>query len=282
MTKTNREIYGPVLEIIRKLKEASQEETDAIIDELEKVSKKAFDEFENLDKEFVRIHDANIELEEKIKSLNELLDKRMAEVSFLDLEDSMIACSSIYKSFWTKLDEYSQKYLAMANYLFKLFSCAMNNSCNNDVSPSILEFGRAVENELIKKIYYGYILGLCENSKEVDGDEKQYKSIKNAVKSYKKKAEFYIPARDMIRYLSYLSTGSAKDSYVLELKAYLEKQHIDVNTVSDSSFTSSADELFDKYRNVAAHSGGTMTSDDASTCREKTKKVLKKYMSAVS
>lgn len=82
----------------------------------------------------------------------------------------------------------------------------------------------------------------------------------------------YIPARDMIRYLSYLSTGSAKDPYVLKLKAYLEKQHIDVNTVSDSSFTSSADELFDKYRNAAAHSGGPMTSDDASTCREKTKK----------
>ncbi len=278
MTKTSSEIYGPVLDIIRKLKDASPEEKDILEQELVKVAEKAHNDFQIFDNEFNSIQDANIELEEKIRNLNELIDKKMEETSFLDMEDSLITCSIIYKGFWNKLDKYSQKYLAMANYLYKLLAY---NGESKDISPSVLEYGRAVENELIKKIYSSYIGNLSEHASEIVDDRKLYKSIKNAVNNHKDRASFYIPARDMVRYLSYVSNSKNDSPYILALKVHLENQHIDVDSISDNSFTSIADELFDKYRNAAAHSGTTLSSSDAEACREKTKKVLKKYMSAV-
>ena len=71
------------------------------------------------------------------------------------------------------------------------------------------------------------------------------------------------------------------NDYNEALKTYLIEQRINDSVISDDNFTKIADEVFDKYRNPAAHAGNTMVHEDARACREKSKKVLKRFMSAV-
>ena len=200
----------------------------------------------------------------------------MADTSPLDMADSMAACELIYKGFWEKLDVFSQKYLAMANYLFKLFS-----DDDKDFSPSVLEFGLAVENELVRKIYFGYVTSLSGRTDGMVDRGRLYGALKTAVRNYTNNGEYYLPAREMVRYLSYLSDDDLANAYNDALKQYLSQHKIDSAPISEITFTETADELFDKFRNAAAHPGGTIPSDGARVCREKSKKVLKQFMNAV-
>ncbi len=236
---------------------ASPEDRNVLEKELFKISEEAFQEFQTFDDEFLRIRNTNMKLEEKIHSLNELLDKKMEETSPLDMAANMATCEIIYKEFWAKLDIYSQKYLAMANYLFKLCS-----NDDKDFSPPVLEFGRAAENELDRKISL-------------------YGELKSAISSYTNNGEYYIPARAMVKYLSYLSDEDLQNAYNDALKQYLIENGVNHIPISESTFTCTADELFDKFRNTAAHPGNTMKLDDAEKCKEKSKKILKRFMSAV-
>ena len=277
MEKTLIEIYGPVYDIICKLKTASPEENDSLMKELYRVGELVYDELTSFTDEFCRIRDSVKELEARIQQLNALLDKRMKNLSYLDLADSMTACEAIYRDFWDKLDLNSQKYLAMANYLFKLFS-----GDEADYSPSVVEYGRAVENELKSKIFTGYVISLISSRDSLKNDDNHYSDLIRAVSAFSRDEKYYIPARIMVRYLTYLSDHKYDDNaYNDALKHFLEKEGIDERIVSDSDFTEKMDEIFDKYRNSAAHAGNTMESTDVNTCREKTKKVLKKFMRAL-
>lgn len=276
MMKTSSEIYGPVISLIRKMQTASPEDRNVLEKELFKISEEAFQEFQTFDDEFLRIRNTNMKLEEKIHSLNELLDKKMEETSPLDMAANMATCEIIYKEFWAKLDIYSQKYLAMANYLFRLFS-----NDDKDFSPSVLEFGRAVENELVRKIYYGYVSSLSGHTSGMIDTGSLYGELKSAIRSYTNNGEYYIPARAMVKYLSYLSDEDLQNAYNDALKQYLIENGVNHIPISESTFTCTADELFDKFRNTAAHPGNTMKLDDAEKCKEKSKKILKRFMSAV-
>ena len=276
MQKTTSEIYGPIYSIIKQMQNASPDEKERLEAELYLKSEEAFKEFESFDSEFARIRNANLELEEKICNLNELLDQKMSEMSELDMGNSLANCEIIYKGFWEKLDSYSQKYLVMANYLFNLFS-----NKDKDFSPSVLEFGRAVENELVRKIYFGYVASLSGHTEGMIDHGSLYGALKNAIRSYTNNGEYYIPAREMVKYLSYLSEQDLVNAYNDALKKYLNEHHINIESISETSFTNNADEIFDKYRNTAAHPGEIIPSSDAKACREKSKKVLKRFMTAV-
>lgn len=78
-----------------------------------------------------------------------------------------------------------------------------------------------------------------------------------------------------------LSDEDLENAYNDALKIYLNEHGVNPIPISESTFTLTADEIFDKYRNSAAHPGSTMVSRDAELCKEKSKKVLKKFMSAI-
>ena len=143
MEKTATEIYGPIFNLINQLVNATGDEKIQIEKALQEANTKTLHEFQSFDEEFDKIKNSNLELEDRLQSLNELLDKKMNETSHLDIDESKYACEKIYKPFWNSLDSLSQDYLAMAYYLFRLFSGE-----NNDFSPSVLEYCRAIENEL--------------------------------------------------------------------------------------------------------------------------------------
>ena len=276
MIKTASESFGLVLELVSQTKDASPEETARLIEEIYRRSEIVKKELESFDRNVARIRDENAELEIRIRKLNQVLDQKKEELSQLDMIDSVSACEMIYHDFWEKLDMYSRDYLAMANYLLKLFS-----EKELDYSLSVLEFGRAIENELVSKIYLGYVANLSENEIEIQDPANRYATLKKAVQNYTNNGECFIPARDMVKFLSYLSNEDAGNSYNDSLKQFLNENGIDVTLVSEKQFTDVADEVFKKYRNAAAHSGKTMSSDDAKACKEKSKKALKRFMNAI-
>lgn len=269
-------IYGPVYELILKMQKAPPEELSALQQELYELNEKTRYKFMIFDEEFEKIRNDNIEIKEKLQKLNILLDERFANTSKDDLTICKISCENIYGGYWDKLDELSQKYLIMANYLYRLFS-----NSDKDFSPSVLEYGRAVENELTYKIYKGYVERLSVNTSRMTDNGSRYGELRSAVRSYtNNNGEFYIPARAMVKYLKYLS-----DDYINEyneaLKGYLASEGINEHPISENSFTSEADIIFDKYRNSAAHPGRTISEHEALKCKEKSKKVLKQFMSAL-
>lgn len=271
-------IYGPVYQMILKMQNASPDELPEMMQKLYSLNESTYTAFKSFDEEFERIRNSQAELEEKLKELDALLDKRMSETSAGDLAISRISCENIYKGYWNKLDDFSQKYLTMANYLYRLFE-----SDDTDFSPSVLEFGRAVENELVSKIYSGYVASLSGNTSQMVDSGSLYGELKSAVRSYTtNNGEYYIPARKMVKYLEYLSDEDLQNAYNEALKNYLSSNGVDKIPISENTFTTMADELFYRYRNSAAHPGKTMDEPAAKTCREKSKKVLKKFMSAVS
>lgn len=250
-----------------------QEELEKVLSLWENEISPQLDEFEA---EFNRIQNSNIELKERLKELDQLMDKGMNNTAKADWEVSSAACEAIYEGYWAKLNKQSQEYLTMANYLYNLF-----NTEGSDFGPSVLEFGRAIENELIDKIFYGYIQSLKEQTDSMIDKGHKYGDVKSAMKSFKKNGEFYIPARTMVRYLTYLSDEEFENYYNEALKKYLASNSIDSSRVSEDTFTAMADEVFEKYRNNAAHPGQFFDEKDGRDCREKSKKVLKRFMSAV-
>lgn len=206
-----------------------------------------------------------------------MLDQQTEKTSQLDIAKSLADCEIIYDSFWTKLDVLSQKYLVMANYLCNLFE-----NDRYDFSPSVVEFGRAVESELLCKIFSGFVHSLIGHAAGMVDSGNRYHKLKIAIHSLDNSGSFYLPARAMVKYLTYLSNPSGFNDYNDSLKNFLMGQGINSVPISEATFTDTADEIFDKYRNAAAHPGCTMAFAEAEACSEKTYNVLECFMNAVS
>ena len=259
-----------------KMMQSSERITPEMLEELYSLNDSTYEELVLFDKEFMFIRNQNIALEDKIKQLDEYIDKKMSETSEEDLEASRVTCKETFKGYWNKFDDFTQDYLVMANYLFKVFSFH-----NFDFSPSVLEFGRALENELLEKIFNGYVNYLYSQRKNITYGE-DYENLKKAVKYLKRNNwEFFIPQRAMVRYLTYLSEKDDNRDPNVELRKFLSDHKIDVGIIAEKTFTDLADEIFDKYRNNAAHPGTRIIKEEASICETKTAEALGIFMSAV-
>lgn len=279
MDKSALQIVGPVFDLIEKMasnERASVGELKKLLAKLVKKRDEAIDELKAFDKEFERIRNLNTEQKEKIEKLNKILDDRMDNVSAREFSCVQMDCEDIYRGYWFKLDVYSRRYLTMAHYLFRIIEID-----NEDFSPAVLQFGRAIENELVLKIYTGYIDDLSKNNRNLQDSGKLYSQVKNAVASYNTTGKYYISARTMVKYLTYLADSGFKNDYNDALKNYLNSNNIDKEPISQEDFTNTADYLFGNYRNAAAHPGQIIMQTGAEDCRDKTKDVLGKFMGAV-
>ena len=266
---------GPLLKEIIEIGNASPEKLVASQGKLLKLAEEAFDKWNQFEERFKRIRDSELSAEEKVREFYELIDVRVKN-SHLDIAQSMVTCERIYKGYWDKLDAFSQHCLAVADFLFKLFS-----EDDEYFSPSVVEYGRAIENELIEKIYSGYVLSLCGNIQGMIDRGSLYRELKSAVHKTERHEDYYISARIMVKYLTYLSDETVNNPYNEALKRYLLANSIDEKIISSDDFTLLADDIMDRFRNSAAHPGKMIDYDEAKECREKTKKVLKRFMSAV-
>ena len=274
---TSVEIFGPIYYKIKEMGHATPKRKRQIEKQLIRDVEKTMMAFRAFDEEYAAIKNSNLELEEKLKTLHGLLDEKMIALSELDMKSSLLACENNYMGYWEKLDDHSRKYLAMAYYLYELLP-----GTETDYSPSVVELGRAVENELIQKIYSEYVSRLCEYIDEMDDQDNNYSSLIKAVYKYNNTGTYFIPAREMVKYLCYLSECNYENAFNETLKAFLKDHNIDLEQISNKEFTDLADTVFDEYRNLAAHPGKAFDSHEAQECSEKTKEVLKTFMGAIN
>lgn len=118
-----------------------------------------------LTNDFKQIKDLPRDIDEKILRLNENLDSKL-ESLLKDQKQIDFYVKEIKRwfDFYDILEIKSQKYLPEAEYIFDHISKLENP----DYSPFILQYCRALENELLKKIFRAYVQSLIDNNVKIE------------------------------------------------------------------------------------------------------------------
>lgn len=118
-----------------------------------------------LTNDFKQIKDLPRDIDEKILRLNENLDSKL-ESLLKDQKQIDFYVKEIKRwfDFYDILEIKSQKYLPEAEYIFDHISKLENP----DYSPFILQYCRALENELLKKIFRAYVQSLIDNNIKIE------------------------------------------------------------------------------------------------------------------
>ncbi len=121
----------------------------------------------NLSNDFKDIQNLPRDIEEKILRLNKKLEEQISNLHFEQKQiDSYIKEIKNWFDYYDILESKSQKYLPEAEYIFDHIS----KLDNPDYSPFILQYCRALENELLSKIFRAYVQSLLD--KNIVFDEK--------------------------------------------------------------------------------------------------------------
>jgi hypothetical protein len=121
----------------------------------------------NLHNDFKDIQNLPRDIEEKILRLNKKLEEQISNLHFEQKKiDTYIKEIKNWFDYYDILESKSQKYLPEAEYIFDHIS----KLDNPDYSPFILQYCRALENELLSKIFRAYVQ--CLLDKNVVFDEK--------------------------------------------------------------------------------------------------------------
>ena len=164
----------------------------------------------------------------------------------------------------------------MAQYLYRLIE-----NRNMDYSPAVLEFGRTIENELVIKIFDGFIVSVSDKKSLLIDMGKRYEEMKKAISDYRNDRRYYLPAMKMVRYLENIADRQLENDYNEALKSYMDNNGIDKTKLSEKIFTSKAEKVFEK-RNKAAHQGTTINQESATKCRKNSDEVLRIFMDAIN
>ncbi len=115
----------------------------------------------NLSVDFKEIQDLPREIEEKISRLNKKLEEQISNLNFEQKQiDTYIKEIKNWFDYYDLLETKSQKYLPEAEYIFDHIS----KLDNPDYSPFILQYCRALENELLCKIFRAYVQSLIDRN----------------------------------------------------------------------------------------------------------------------
>ena len=118
-----------------------------------------------LTNDFKQIKNLPRDIDEKIIRLNENLDSKLDNL-IKDQKQIEFYVKEIRRwfDFYDILEIKSQKYLPEAEYIFDQISILENP----DYSPFILQYCRALENELLKKIFRAYVQSLIDQNIDIE------------------------------------------------------------------------------------------------------------------
>ena len=118
-----------------------------------------------LTNDFKQIKNLPRDIDEKIVRLNENLDSKLDNLT-KDQKQIEFYVKEIRRwfDFYDILEIKSQKYLPEAEYIFDQISILENP----DYSPFILQYCRALENELLKKIFRAYVQSLIDQNIDIE------------------------------------------------------------------------------------------------------------------
>ena len=158
---------------------------------------------------------------------------------------------------WSKLNENTKEYLAMAEYLYSSLG-ELNDHEGRDYSPIILEICRSFENELKDKIFYNFIQYACNNFDDIDSFESDLNpnagKLLDALSRQKREQKAHLTLREMCNILDCvrLETDAKKQTELIKAFRKYVKDRFNLNRIIDNNFLRDVDEICN-YRNESAH-----------------------------
>lgn len=222
---------------------------------------------QDLSKEFQDIKSSISSPEDKLSLLCSELDSKIEILLENNIDQIKKFESMLSKWFefeWDKLEHLSKSYLPTAELLFSQLSKIENA----DLSPFIIQYCRALENELLQKVFRAYIHSLVERniiieeefawdfSKKENGQFNNENTIK-IVKHLKNclindPERWFFELGSMETYLRYLNGSSVTKSPVLQdIKKFVLNYF--ENNILDLQFLDELKRIKNDYRNKAAH-----------------------------
>ncbi|MHB8109616.1 MAG: methyltransferase domain-containing protein [Syntrophorhabdaceae bacterium] len=271
-----------------------QEDIDQIKQTTKRTERKV-DEMLNviklLQNEFVYLKNAPNELEDKLILFGEELDDKI-ELLMAENGGQIEKYVNIVKRwmsfYWDKLEELSKQYLPSAEYLFTQLSKLPN--C--DLSPFILQYCRALENEMLNKIFRAYLSKIREDNIDMEdifawdfgkkrngkpNNENTY-NLGKQIKSYlsKDQSEWFFELGRMETILRYLTGNTITKSPLLQHVRSFLFQYFEENII-ELEFLKSIKHVTTKYRNKAAHPD-IITIDEAKKGQMEIRKLIKQFL----
>ena len=224
--------------------------------------------------EFAELKNENREVEQKLMLLHSKLSKIENEIDEDELNDYVLLCQSLYDC-WQELEEVTKKLLPVSELLFS----KLQKYEKTDFSPVILELCRALENEMLTKIFVKYTHDLIRRKGKVmenflykdRGDKNLLKKTGVFVKAISKANKTRKPEYTLGQMRTIISLLNEDD--VIESSPLLQdfEQYIIDNTeyeillsddyINDLSF------IIDEFRNPSAHPS-VMGIEKANKCKE--------------
>lgn len=220
---------------------------------------------QNLSSDFKEIKELPRDIEEKITRLNKKLEEKITSINFEQIKiDNYIQEIKNWFEYYDLLESKSQKYLPEAEYILDHIS----KLDNPDYSPFILQYCRALENELLSKIFRAYVQSLIDKNiifekefawdlgKKESGkpnDENTYKLSKHIQKCLTKmQDEWFFELGTMEINLRFLTGKTlAKSPLLKDLKQFIlikfEEELLNINYLDEIKT------IIRDYRNQSAH-----------------------------
>ena len=229
---------------------------DVMLENQETIKRKIDEVLENLkdlNKEFKNIKDLPRDDETKIFRMQQKLDIKLdALISQNTNIDIYIQEIKIWLDFWDILEIKSKEFIPQAEYLLDQLS----KLDNADFSPFIIQYSRALENEILNKLFTSYHKYLISNNIDrqdlTKDDFKNNKTKSFAISVSKDKREYTFGTMNFIIGLLKKGGNTLSQSKLLQDFKNFTIKYFDSN-ILERKYLKKLDELVSKYRNKAAH-----------------------------
>jgi len=268
------------IELIKETTSKTEEKVTAILNVVK-----------DLQKAFGSVKEMPIDIEEKLILFNQELDIKIGTLhaDHQDQLDMYVEIVRRWLSFdWDRLDEISKRFLPSAEYLF----AQLSRFPDTDLSPFIIQYCRALENEMLNKIFRAYLQSLIDREIDILKDfgwdfgkkesgrpnDENTLRLANYVKGClsKDRSGWFFELGTMETYLRYLTGKTVDESPLLQdLRAfifnYFEKNVIEID------FLNELKRITRYYRNRAAHTD-IITVEEAKNGRREIRDIIIQFL----
>lgn len=239
----------------------------------------------NLSSDFKEIQNLPRDIEERVSRLNKKLEEQISNLHFEQKQiDTYIKEIKNWFDYFDLLEAKSKKYLPEAEYILDHIS----KLDNPDYSPFILQYCRALENELLSKIFRAYVQSLLDRNIVFDeifawdlgkkesgkhNDDNTFRLSKHIQKCLTKNTdEWFFELGSMEVNLRYLTGRTIEKSPLLQdLKEFVldrfEKELLNIEYLDEIKT------IIMDYRNQSAHPN-IMDTEKATTFHKQMKECL--------
>ena len=207
------------------------------------------------------------ETKEELQKLNAKLEALEKSVPKADFEHYSKVAEKKYSKYWNIMEEKSKTFIATAMYVFNLMK-----AYSGDFSPVVLEFSKALEEELKEKIFFKFITEQSKKPLRLDKGR-----IIEAIRTYKNDKIYFIEYSMMLK--TFRKPRFVDNSYWVLLHQTLQAKGWRMDILTNPAFIDDGVNFVETFRNRAAHAN-TFTQQEAVVCSEKTKELTYTFLSA--